>query len=156
MNSINNPVVNASINPAAARVAAATPTAQSTFTFTDSEPGEMISGLAAQALGSGSAAPAPAGEFTIAAPPHATTPEACGGYKLLTRLEQATSKVIVATRDRVVVPANLYVTHKATPQALAAVAAGCLMAASGTGRLSTYLARLAETAVAKSLVRGGR
>jgi hypothetical protein len=74
-------------------------------------------------------------------------------HRVLSRLEQTASKAIVGLRDRVVVPANLYIADQAKPQALAAVAAGCLVAASGAGRLSTYLARLAETAVAKSLAR---
>jgi hypothetical protein len=139
---------NAPINPTAAPDAAATPTSEPTFT--ESQLREIMATLTAQALGSQGTAPAPAGAPTAAEPRQATKPEACAAHKLLTLLERTTSKVIVGTRDHVVVPGNLYVVDKATPEVLAVVAAGSIIAASGAKKVSDYFARLAESLAAKS------
>ncbi len=156
MNIKSKPVVSAPITPAAAREAAATSASQPAFTVTDRELEEMTSGIASEAVQSQAPTPAPAGLSVVAPPRPATSPETCAAHKLLTSLDRATSKAIVGLRDHVVVPANLYVADQAKPQALAAVATGCLVAASGAGRLSAFLARLAQNAAAKSSARHHR
>jgi hypothetical protein len=162
MNSMKSAFVNAGVsvkehdasaNPAAASATAATPAPEPTFTLTESQLRELMALTAARDLGPQAATPAPTGGSRAAESLGATRPESCAAYRLLSVLERVTSKVIVGTRDGVVVPANIYLVDEAGPQALALVAAGCMIAASGAGRISTYFTRLAENAAAKSLDR---
>ena len=108
-----------------------------------------IEGLMAQAQASTVVA-VPAAE-PVTGPRQATKPEACAAHKFLSVLDQGLSKVIVGTRDHVIVPMNIWAVDKAAPQGLAVVAAGSIIAASGAKKVSGYFARLAESAAAKSL-----
>ena len=81
----------------------------------------------------------------------ATEPEACAAHKFLSILDQGLSKVIVGTRDKVVVPMNLWVVDKAAPQALAVVAAGSVQVATRAAKVTGFFTRVAEKAAAKSL-----
>jgi hypothetical protein len=165
MNSMKSAFVTAGItqdennrpaDPAAVPVAAATPTCESTLTFTASQLKAILAEAAAQAVESQGTTPAPAGGSTTAEPRHTANPEASATYQFLTRLDQAISRMILGTRDHVVVPANLYLADKATPQVLAVLAAGCLVAASSAGKVNGYFTRLAQHAAAKSLDRSIR
>ena len=96
------------------------------------------------------AVPAPAVPV-IVGPRQATKPEACAAHKFLSVLDQGLSKVIVGTRDHVVVPMNLWVVDKAAPQALAVVAAGSVQVATRAAKVTGFFTRVAEKAAAKSL-----
>jgi hypothetical protein len=148
MNSMKNPVNNAPVNPAATPETAATPAPEPTFTFTERQLREMMATVAAETLASQPTTPAPAGMSLVAGPRQATNPEACAAHKVLTLLERVTSTAIVNTRDHILVPGNLYLLDEAVPQALAIVATGSTIAASGASKASSYFARLAERAAA--------
>jgi hypothetical protein len=147
---VNQTEGNAPVNPAAAAVAAAPPTSEPTFTITESQLRELMAAVAAQAVGSQAATPTPSSVSMVSGPRQATRPEACTAHRLLSLLDRAISNVIVGTRDHVVVPGNLYVVDKATPEVLAVVAASSIIAASGARKVSDYFARLAENAASKS------
>lgn len=55
---------------------------------------------------------------TPSAPKAATKAEETKGYKFLSWLDRGTHKVVVGTRDYVVVPTNIYLADKAIPDAL--------------------------------------
>lgn len=159
MNSLKSALVNAgihvkkhdaSVDPAAASAAAATPVLEPTFTLTETQLTELIASAVARDMGPLAATPAPAGVAMVAKSHQVTNPETCLAYRLLSVLERATSKVIVSTRDRVIVPANIYVVDEARPQALSVVAAGSMIAASGAIKVSRYFSRLAERAATKA------
>lgn len=151
MNSTKTPSVSTPVESAAAPVAPVAQTQEPTFSLTASEFQNLMADAVAQALASQGAASAP-GESYAAGPEPClpTTLEDCATHRLLSLLAQATSKVILAARDHVAVPAHIYAVDKATPQGLALIAAGSIVAASGARRVSDYFARLAETAAAKS------
>jgi hypothetical protein len=147
---VNQKEDNAPVNSAAAAVAAATPTSEPTFTITESQLKELMAAVAAQAVGSQAATPVPANVPMVTSPRQATKPEVCAAHRILTLLDRALSNVIVGTRDHVIVPGNIYLVDQATPEILALLAAGYLIAASGAGRVSSYFARRAADAAARS------
>ncbi len=147
---VNSKEDSAPVDPAAALVATAPGAPEPTFTITEAQLRELMASIAPWNLGSEAAAPASTGALTVAARREATKPEACATHKLLTQLEQFTSRLIIGTRDRVVVPGNLYVVDKASPLVLALLAAGCLVAASGAEKVSAYFTLLAANTAAKS------
>ena len=91
-----------------------------------------------------------AGARSAAEPRPATKPEACTAHKVLSLLNRGASSVIIATRDRIAVPANIYLTDQAAPQALALAATGAAVVASGAAKATGFFTRLAEKAAAKS------
>ena len=137
-------------DPVAAAAVETASMSEPTFTITETQLREFLASGTARDFGPEAAAPATPGVTLITGPRQATMPEACVVYKLLTRLEQATSRMIIGTRDRVAVPGNLYVVDKASPMALALLAACCVVAASGAERVSAYFTRLAANTAAKS------
>lgn len=126
-------------------------TPESTLTLTESELRQIMSEVARQAIGEVMAQPFVPVTPVQAGPRQATKPETCAAHKFLSVLDQGLSKVIVGTRDHVIVPMNIWTVDKAAPQGLAVVAAGSVIAASGAKKISSYFARLAESAAAKSL-----
>lgn len=151
MNSTNATSANTSVEAAAAPMPTAATTPEPTFTLTQSELRCVMADLLAQAVATRPVT-VTASEVPAATPEPrpSTQPEACSTHRFLSLLEQATSKVIQGARDHVAVPANIYLVDKATPQGLALIAAGSIIAASGARRVSDYFARLAESAAAKS------
>jgi hypothetical protein len=147
---VNSKEDSAPVDPATAFGATAPGAPEPTFTITEAQLRELMASIAARDLSSEAAAPAASGVTMSTGPRQATMPEACVAYKLLTRLEQATSRMIVGTRDRVAVPGNLYVVDKASPLVLALLAASCLVAASGAEKVSAYFTRLAANTASKS------
>jgi hypothetical protein len=108
-----------------------------------------VEGLMAQAQASTVGA-VPAAVSAVG-PRKATKPEACAAHKLLSVLDQSLSKVIVGTRDYIVVPMNVWAVDHAAPRGLAVVAAGSVVVASGAAKVTGFFTRLAEKAAAKSL-----
>ena len=92
-----------------------------------------------------------AGASSVAEPRQATNPEACTAHKVLSLLNRGASSVIIATRDRVAVPANIYLMDQAAPQALALAATGAAVVASGAAKATGFFTRLAEKSAAKGL-----
>jgi hypothetical protein len=149
---VNPTVVNAEKEPVAPATVTITP--ESLTAMIQAATQAAVEGLMAQAQTS--ALVADPVTVPVTGPRQATKPEACSTHRLLTLLDRAISTAIVGARDHVVVPGNLFLVDRATPEVLAVVAAGCLVAASGAGRLSTYLSRLAENVATKSLARNVR
>ena len=87
----------------------------------------------------------------IVGPRQATTPETLVTHRVISWLDKKSTAILTTTRDKVVVPANIYVADRAIPDTLAVVAAGSVVVASGIAKVSGYFARLAENAAAKSL-----
>ena len=81
----------------------------------------------------------------------ATTPETLLTHRLISWLDKTSTAILTTTRDKVVVPANIYVADKAIPDTLAVVAAGSFKVALGTNKVTSYFTRLAEKSAAKSL-----
>ena len=72
-------------------------------------------------------------------------------HRLISWLDKKSTAILTTTRDKVVVPAHVYVADKAIPDSLAVVAAGSVVVASGIAKVSGYFTRLAEKSAAKSL-----
>ena len=129
--------------------------APTTMTITQAELKELLDAAAKAAANDAVSrilAAQPASVTPVqAGPRQATKPEACAAHKFLSVLAQGLSKVIVGTRDKVVVPANIYLVDKAIPDTLAVVAAGSVAVASGAANVTGFFTRLAEKAAAKSL-----
>ena len=96
------------------------------------------------------AVPAPAVKV-IVGPRQATTPETLVTHRLISWLDKTSTAILTTTRDKVVVPAHVYVADKAIPDILAVVAAGSFKVALRMDKATSYFARLAEKSAAKSL-----
>jgi hypothetical protein len=98
------------------------------------------------------AVPAPAAPV-IVGPRQATLPETLVTHRLITWLDKKSTAILTTTRDKVLVPAHVYVADKAIPDTLAVVAAGSFKVALGMDKVTSYFTRLAERSAAKSLAR---
>ena len=108
-----------------------------------------IEGLMAQAQASTVVA-VPVAE-PVAGPRQATKPETLVTHRLISWLDKKSSAILTTTRDKVIVPAHVYVADKAIPDTLAVVAAGSVVVASGAAKVTGFFTRVAEQAAAKSL-----
>lgn len=79
----------------------------------------------------------------VAARPVSKPTEERLGFKFLTKLSSATQKTIEVTRDKVVVPAEIYVEDQMIPDALT-------VTATAAGKVSTWTATLAKASKAKA------
>jgi len=96
------------------------------------------------------AVPAPAVPV-IVGPRQATKPETFVTHRLISWLDKKSTAILTTTRDKVIVPAHVYVADKAIPDTLAVVAAGSVVVASGAAKVTGFFTRVAEQAAAKSL-----
>lgn len=126
--------------------------------ITEAQLQAMLTQAAAEAIAEASkhiqttviAVPAPAVP-DIVGPRQATTPETLVTHRIMSWLDKKSTAILTTTRDKVVVPANIYVTDKAIPDTLAVVAAGSFKVALGINKVTNYFTRLAEKSAAKSL-----
>lgn len=149
MNNTTTTSANSSVEAAAAAVAPVAQTHEPTFNLTASDLQNLMADAVARALASQGAASAPA----RVSDPGARGPVATAdgrATQILGLVEQAVSKVVTTTRDRVVARTTNFLVQKAGPHGLALIAAGSTIAGAGARVASDALAHLADSLAAKS------